>query len=33
MSVDECMGMTVAVGNQSSVSATHSALVFQVHTR
>jgi hypothetical protein len=33
MSVDECRGMTVAVGNQASVLATHSALVFQAHTR
>jgi hypothetical protein len=33
MSVDECRGMTVAVGNQVSISATCSALVFQAHTR
>jgi hypothetical protein len=32
MSVDECLGMMVAVGNQVSVSATRSDLVFQAHT-
>jgi hypothetical protein len=33
MSVDEWWGMTVVMGNHAKVSATHSALVLQAHTR
>jgi hypothetical protein len=33
MSVEECLGIAVVVGNHASVSATRSALVFQAHTR
>jgi hypothetical protein len=33
MSVEECLGMTVVVGNHTSVSTTRSALVFQAQGR